>query len=164
MRRIAIVFLIVGLVSAVGCRQPDEMLWHAQADDGLVVAAGVPHRNYVRGQTVTIVVAVRNTSGGDMIIPADSGALVYATLWRRTAIGFEQVKRYPQTAVMVAAPWKLISGKTYKCTLNLPVEPDWPTGEPLKLTIELNGRNDLAPGGLIQVFATQADYDKALKD
>ena len=164
MKRIAIAFLIIGVVSAAGCREPDEILWRGQADDGLVVTAGVPQRNYIRGQTVTVDVAVRNTSGRDMAIQADSGALVYATLWRKTAIGWEQVKRYPQTAVMVAAPWKLASGKTYKCTLNLPVEPDWPTGEPLKLTVELNGRNDVVAGGYVQVFAAQADYDKALKD
>ena len=164
-KKIAIMLLVAGLVSAAGCQsKPDEILWRAQADDGLVVTAGVPQRNYIRGGTVAVSVAVRNVSGDDIAIGADSGALVYATLWRKTTIGWEQVKRYPQSAVMVAAPWKLRAGKTYKCTLNLPVEPDWPTGEPLKLTVELNGRSDLAPGGLIQVFATQTDYDKALKD
>ncbi len=165
MKRIAIAFLVIGLVSAAGCQsKPDEILWRAQADDGLVVTAGVPHRNYVRGGTVTVSVVVRNISADDIAIGADSGALVYATLWRKTTIGWEQVKRYPQSAVMVASPWKLAAGKTYKCPLNLPIEPDWPTGEPLRLTVELNGRDDLAPGGLIQVFATQADYDEALKD
>ncbi|MDY7010005.1 MAG: hypothetical protein SVV80_04550 [Planctomycetota bacterium] len=164
MRRITIAFLVVGLVSAVGCQRSGEIIWRAQADDGLVVTAGVPQRNYVRGDTVDIDVKVSNTSIRDIPIPADSGALVYATLWRRTTIGFEQVKRYPQTAVMVAAPWKLASGKKYKCTLNLPVEPDWPTSEPLKLTVELNGRDDVVAGGYVQIFATQADYDEALKD
>ncbi|MCD4699075.1 MAG: hypothetical protein K8R91_00680 [Phycisphaerae bacterium] len=164
MRRIAIAFLVVGLLSAVGCQRPDEITWRAQADDGLVVTADVPRHNYVRGDTVDINVKVCNTSGRDIAIPADSGALVYATLWRRTTIGFEQVKRYPQTAVMVAAPWILSGRKTYKCTLNLPVEPDWPTSEPLKLTVELNGRDDVVAGGYVQVFATQADYDKVMKD
>ena len=164
MRRIAIASLVVGLVSAVGCQKPEGIIWRAQADDGLVVTAGVPQRNYVRGDTIAVNVDVRNVGDSDIAIPADSGALVYATLWRRTTIGFEQVNRYPQTAVMVAAPWKLRGGKNYKCTLNLPVEPDWPTGEPLKLTVELNGRNDVVAGGYVQVFATQTDYDKALKD
>lgn len=164
MRTVTIAILLCGLFFAAGCQRHDEILWRAKADDGLVVTAGVPQRNYVRGDTVTVAVTARNTSGRYLAIPADSGAPVYATLWRRTAVGWEQVKRYPQTAVMVAAPWKLRGGKTYKCALNLPVEPDWPTGEPLKLTVELNGRDDVVAGGLIQVFATRADYDKALKD
>lgn len=164
MRRIAIAFLVAGLVSAVGCQRSEKIVWRGQADDGLVVTASIPRRSYVRGDTVDIHIDVRNTSGRAIAIPADSGALVYATLWRRTTIGFEQVKRYPQTAVMVAAPWNLRSGKSYKCTLRLPVEPDWPTSEPLKLTVELNGRDDVVAGGYVQVFATQADYDKALKD
>jgi len=61
---------------------------------------------------------------------------------------------------MVASPWALKAGQSRKFVMNLPVEADWPTEEPLKLTVELNGRADVVVGGLIKVFADKAEYEE----
>ena len=129
--------------------------------DGLTVELHLPRRLLVRGETVPVTVVARNLTKDEMVIPATTGALVYVTLWRNTEVGWEQVKQYPESAAQVATPWRLAGTSAQSFPLNLRVAPDWPTGEPLRITAELNGRPEVAPGGIIQVFLTQEECDRA---
>jgi hypothetical protein len=117
-------------------------------------------RYFARGDSVPLRLLARNTSGQDLLIRADSGALVYVRLARHTSMAWEEVKRFPATAVTVARDWKLPAGDTHRFVMNLDVTPDWPTGEPLRLTAELNGRGDVQAAVLIEVFATRQECDR----
>ena len=96
-----------------------------------------------------------------MTIRADSGALVYVRLWRHTGTAWEEINRFPAAAVMAVREWKLPAGGSHKVVMNVDVTPDWPTGEPLKLTAELNGRSDVRAAALVEAFATKQECDRA---
>jgi len=166
MKKVVSISSIFLLFFAIGCAPSkptkvvvNDLLWKARSN-GLILKVRINRRYCVRGQTIRLTITAINTSKKDVHIPADTGALVYAKLWRHTATGWELVKRYPQSMVMVASPWILKAGQSRKFVLNLPVESDWPTEEPLRLTVELNGRPDLVAKGLIKVFADKAEYEE----
>ena len=151
------------LLAALGCQQ-EPLKAAAQpgiavsgADKGLQVAMQLPQRNLYRGQVVPIKVTATNTTQQELAIPAETGSPVYVTVLRKTGAGWEQVKRLPETPVMVAKPWKLAPGVSHTFILNVTVSPDWPTGEPLRVTAELNGRPQAKATANIQVFATEAE-------
>ena len=164
MRKLSLWFLALSLTAVTSCG-PKELpplgIVSQAVKDGLGVELRVPRRSLVRGETVPITVTARNLGKKEMVIPATSGALVYVILWRKTAVGWERVKRYPETAVPVASTWRLAPGAAQPFPLNLPIAPDWPVGEPLRLTAELNGRPEVKPGGIIQVYLTCEEAEEA---
>ena len=168
MKRIAIALCAVALLAATGCPPPQQRLGgpygHVASSRGLEVELVVPKYTFYRGEKLPLVVVVRNTSADDILIRADSGALVQVTLWRRAAGAWEQVKRYPESALVVAKRWRLPAGETRRFPMNLEVAPEWPTNEPLRLVGEVNGRPDVRPTAMIDVYPTGQDYDKATKD
>jgi len=158
--------IVLGLMAAVcvGCTPRDSMDkgFIVQAvKEGLTLEMSVPERHYVSGQTIPLTIMARNETRDDMVIDAGSGALVAVTVWRRTELGWEKVKRLPETAVMMPSPWKLPAKGSHTFTMNLSVTPDWPTGEWLKLTGELNGKPGVTPAGLVEIHATQEECNKA---
>lgn len=166
MRKLALLFLSVSLGAVAGCRpgralplQQDIVAQETKA--ALMVELRLPRRNLVRGETLPVTVVARNLTKEEIVIPAETGALVYVTLWRRTEAGWEQVKRYPQMSAQVLSHWRLPPKSSQNFPLKLPVAPDWPTGEPLRITAELNGRPEIKAGGIIQVFLTQEECDRA---
>ena len=58
---------------------------------------------------------------------------------------WEEVKRYPQAETTTMNPWTLEANSHRTFEMQLTVQPDWPTGEPLRMTAELNGRKDVSP-------------------
>jgi len=119
--------------------------------DGLVVEIELTRREFAVGQTMPVTVTALNTTRRDLDILASTGAPVYVKVWRNIGVGWEEVKRYPQAAVMVMSPWSLEARGRRTFPLSVPVEPDWPTNEPLRVTAELNGRPEVAPGIIIRV-------------
>jgi len=118
---------------------------------GLSVGLEIPTSSFVVGESFEIAVTAENKTLKPITIRPDSGARVYVRVWRNTGITWRQVKRYPPTAVVVMRSWQLPPGGRRRFAMELTVEPDWPTGEPLKLTAELNGRDDAAPAAIILV-------------
>jgi hypothetical protein len=164
MNRIAIVLALLCLAGSVGCQlQPvaEGGFTVGAHRGGLLLEMSIPDRYFVRGDTVPVTVVARNTADEDLTVRADSGALVYVWLWRHTGTAWEQVKRFPAAAVMAAREWKLPAGGSHKLAMNLDVTADWPTGEPLKLTAELNGRSDVRAAALVEAFATRQECDRA---
>ncbi len=156
------------LLAAAGCR-PAEVLEpgftvQAVAEDGLVLTMSVPERHYAVGDVVPVRLVARNEGKKDLVIRADSGALVSVTLSRFTAVGWEVIKRFPATAVMVVKSWKLPAGGSHTFRMDLEVSPDWPTGEWVKLSGALNGRPEVEAEGLIEIHPTRAERDRAKVD
>ena len=119
--------------------------------NGLAVTIDVPNRSFTVGEQFKVTVTAHNTTKQPMRIPAGSGAPVYVRLWRYTGLAWEEVKRYPESAVMIMRPWSLAPGQKRTFAMQLAVEPDWPTGEVLRITAELNGRAEVAPGVTVEV-------------
>ena len=122
------------------------------AGDGLTVTLTLPRTVFVVGDRVTATITATNTTRRPIDIPADTGALVYVRIFRYMPVGWEEVKRYPQTATMVMSPWKLPPKAQRTFNLNLTVEPDWPAKEPLRMTAELNGRPKVTPVLIVRVL------------
>jgi len=142
-------------ILAAGCDSPDVVGPTLEVSDddgtGLVVGIELPKSHFVPGEHLAVKVTAQNTTDEPMSILAQTGAPVYVNIWRNTGLGWDTVKRYPQAATMVMSPWELSAGQTRTFTLRLTVEPDWPTGEPLRMTAQLNGRESITPGIIITV-------------
>lgn len=121
--------------------------------DGLIVHVSVPRRYFTVGQHVKVTITAVNTTRRPVRLSANSSALAMVRLFRHTGIHWELVRQYPQSAAMLTSPWQLEGGSRRVFVLTLLVEPDWPRNEPLRLTGELNGRDDLSPSMMIRVRA-----------
>ncbi len=158
MTRALLILAAAAALAASGCQEPAPLpaapagVANSASNQGLTVELRAPTRQVVWGQTLTVEIVARNTTAEDIVIDADTGAEVYLRLWRLTTGGWEQVKRYPATPVMVAWRWTLPPGGSRSFQRVLQVERDWPTGEALRLTVELNGRPDVAPGAVVEAF------------
>lgn len=118
---------------------------------GLSVGIVVPTRHLAAGDEFEVRLVARNVSGAPIRIKAPSSTPIIVKLWRHTGVGWEEVKRYPRTDMMVMKIWTLAPGRERAFALRLRVEPDWPTGELLRITGELNGRPDAVPGVTLDV-------------
>ena len=168
MRTLTIALALSPLLVA-GCGRPADVLEagftvQAVGKDGLVLVMSVPERHYATGDVVPVKLLARNEGKKDLVIRADSGALVTITLSRFTGTGWEEVKRFPATAVMVVRSWKLPAHGSHTFRMDLEVTPDWPTGEWVKLSGTLNGRPEVVAEGLIQIHPTKAQRDRAKVD
>ena len=142
-------FLVSLLLAVVGCRPSGYVNVRAVKEvvaDGLSVRIEIPKRDFTVGDEFIVKLTARNTTSRPIEIDARTGTPVYVRLRRHTGVGWEEVKTYPQTAVMTVAPWTLKARSKRNFLVRLKVEPDWPTGEVLELTGELNGRPEAAPG------------------
>jgi len=152
---IAVALLVICAALAAGCDSHEvagPTLEVSVADEnGLVVGIELPKRHFVPGEHLAVRVTAQNTTDEPMTIFARTGAPVYVSIWRNTGLGWDEVERYPKAAAMVMSPWELPAGQTRTFTLRLRVEPDWPTGEPLRIAAQLNGRERITPGIIITV-------------
>lgn len=127
--------------------------------DGLVVGIEMPKHAFNPGERAPVTVTARNKTAKPMTIEATSGAPLFVRIWRHTGIGWDEVKRYPQATTMVMKSWTLAPGAERTFRLLLPIEPDWPTSEPLRVTCELNGRPEAAPQVIIRVDAAAQEAE-----
>jgi hypothetical protein len=147
--------LCLAALALAGCRSGWSV--DGRPDAGVVESKGLGLRVEVDrprlavGERLDVMVAVRNRTSRPMEIVADTGALVYLRLWRFDGLNWVEVRRYPQAATMVVTAWQLPAGGHRAWRLDLPVEPDWPSFEPLRLSAELNGRPDAVAYATVQV-------------
>jgi hypothetical protein len=168
MKRFAITAALLSVALAAGCNGGDmanvDAIHNTATADGLAVTLKVPERKAHWGQELPVRVVAENTTGGDIRINATSAALVKVHVWERVGEGWDMVKTYPEAAAMVMSPWTLEAGQTREFPLTIPVERSWPTGEPVRLTAELNGWAKATPGGVIEVYRTREHRDRAKAD
>lgn len=152
-------FLLLGLTGTVllsgGCNGSGENKITAYGNsvesNGLCARIALPDNTFNAGEIFLATFAATNKTDKPMTIHAISGSPVYVRLWRRTAVGWETFKRYPEAVVMVMKSWTLEPGQTRTFPMQLVVDRTWPTSEPLRLTGELNGRQDVRPNVTIWV-------------
>ena len=151
---VVMLFVVVGLG---GCMGPaggpaqNSRVINSVESDGLVVTIELPKRVFAVGEEFAVGVTARNITSRPIIINSASGAPIYARLLRHTGLNWEQVKRYPKTETMLMNAWRIEPGSQRSFVLTLTVEPDWPTGELLRLTAEVNGISDLSAGVALQI-------------
>jgi hypothetical protein len=115
----------------------------AAEKDHLRLELQVSDHELAVGDTFTVHATARNTGAEPIGITARSGALLIVRIWQETPVGWTTVKRYPEAAIMVIQPWTLAPGEQRAFEMKLTVGKDWPTAETLRLSAELNGRNDV---------------------
>ncbi|MFB3892135.1 MAG: hypothetical protein ACE15C_08950 [Phycisphaerae bacterium] len=117
----------------------------------LAVRVEVPAKVFYVGQRFTVKVTATNLTDSPLTITARRGAPVYVHLSRFTGLFEEEFQTYPEAALMVMSQWTLAPHEAKTFPLDLVVAPDWPRGEPLHLTAEINGRPDLRPMVVITI-------------
>jgi hypothetical protein len=120
--------------------------------DGLAVELHAEPNVVLPGERLHVVLTAENVSPRPLRIQAPSGSPYFLRLWRHTGVDWEHLKRYPQADVQMLTPWTLPAGASRRFDVSLPVEPDWPRGEALRLTGEVNGREDVRAALTIRVL------------
>lgn len=165
MKKALTVLVMTALLGAIGCATKDTLdgpRLHSASNRGLTVELELPKYSFYRGEAIDLKVVARNESDGDMVIQAASGALAQVTLHRRAIDIWEQIKTYPDSAMVVSRGWTLKRGESRTFPLNIVVAPDWPTNEALRLVGEINGRPDVKPAAAIDIFPTRDAYERAM--
>ncbi len=118
---------------------------------GLALTVEVPKRIFTVGEQFTLAITASNTTKEPIEIVATNSALVYVRILRYNGVAWREVKRYPETSAMVISPWTLPKRATRRFDMQLTVEPDWPMGENVRITAELNGRPEVSAGLSIEI-------------
>ena len=122
------------------------------ASDSLLATMTADKRIARVGEGINVALVARNTSLRSMSIEAATTAPMIVTVWRYDmAKGWTRVKEYPKVAIYRRQTWVLHGGKERAFSMAVPVEPDWPTQQMVKLMAELNGRTDARPYVLIEI-------------
>ena len=110
---------------------------------GMALTIELPKRCFISGENINIRIIARNTGDKAIIFENPTSALYKVTLFRMTSAGWRWANQYPQAAMTVRSTWTLLPGQTVRYNQVIPVERDWPMGEPLRLVAELVGGPDL---------------------
>jgi len=165
------VLAVLVLGGLLGCGQSDaapevrtdgEMTENLQAL--LPVAAGelaidveLSSHRLVTGETLQVRGTVTNRTDYAVRIDSPTSARFHVQLWRDTENGWTIIRSYPEAALMVLSPWGLAPGATVAYGMVLPVEPDWPTHEALRLTVKVDGYADSSEPVVVTVFPASKD-------
>ena len=139
------------LVVGVGCmgqskQAARELPRHTVVSQGLGLTLVLPNRQFTTGQTIQARVIAENLTSQPITINSPTGALVVMRLLRHTGLFWQDVRSFPESTTMVLTTWTLRGGQQREFIVSLRVEPNWPTQEVLRLTAELNGRNEQQTG------------------
>jgi hypothetical protein len=151
MNKAAIVLAVLSLPVAgcgwLGGKQAAPASPVAAEARGPAMAVGIdlPARTFSVGESFQAIVTVTNLTNRPIHIASPSGALVHVLVWRNTGLAWDEVKSYPPSAVRIVTTWTLDKRSQRKFVIPLTVEPDWPTGEPLQMSAEVNGVDQLSP-------------------
>ena len=161
MMRTALLSLVpLALVLTAGCARKAELTespTNFVVADGLKVEVELPGRDFQTGDNLRVTVRATNTTSTPIEIHSPTGAPVLVRVLRNTLLSREQVRVYPRTATANILSWTLPPGQTSIYVLMVPIEPDWPTGEILHVTAELNGYSKAAPSIFIIVRKPRED-------
>jgi hypothetical protein len=158
MMRIAFLSVASLAVLAAGCARPEfetDTTSNFVESGGLKVHVQLPARYFKTGEKIRVAVTATNTTGKAISIHSPTGAPVVVRIFRHTLLTREQVRLYPATATSNILSWTLPAGQSRTFVLVVPVEPDWPVGEILHVSAELNGYGQLAPAVAILVRAPE---------
>ncbi len=110
----------------------------AQAGD-LSVTAEVSAKVVERGQSVTVIATVTNNTEHSVRIDSPDERCLVVEVWRHTARGWTAIFEYPELEFAVVSSWGLAGRSQYTQTIEVPIEPTWPTHEALRLVVDVNG-------------------------
>lgn len=136
-----------------GCPKPAEPVTATNVvrSNDLELKLALEKRTFAPGEKFTATVTATNVSGDPITIKASSGAAAWLTVYAYNPLRMDQVERYPKSAMSVPMTWTLDPGQSRSFTMELTVEPNWPRGEFLLLSAELNGRPNPVVGVVISV-------------
>ncbi len=147
---------ILAAFLAAGCSAQPQTAVTANAatavSNGLALSVEIDKSCFVVGDKVSIKLTARNTTDHPIRITAPNSSPYLICVWKDNSLAWERILTYPKAAMMVINPWTLEANSERTFFVSVPVEPDWPTNELLRLSCELNGRPDLAPYVMITVF------------
>jgi len=152
--KFSFITILIVCFAAAGCaRQSQPVTANANTvvSDGLAVNIELDKTALVVGEAVMVKLTARNMTDQPIRIVSPTRSPHVIRVWRNTGLAWDKVKAYPEAAMMVVSPWTLDAGADRTFFVRVPVEPDWPTAELLRLTGEFNGRPDAAPGVAITV-------------
>lgn len=128
----------------------------------MALSLELPKRRFTMGEEFKIRLTARNISNRTVRIPVRPGGPIKVRIWRQVALGWDEIRVYPQAHRVTTHPWQLEPGQERSFEMVLTVEPDWPTHDTVAVLAELNGRPDLRARDTIRIAPapTTAEADK----
>lgn len=156
--RVLVAALLPALLAVIGCAQkpmaspPAGQLSNHVTSGDLSARLVVDKPVAVVDNSFQVWLSVTNMGKTPVPVLADSTAPMIVTLWRYTPTGWERFREFPQSAVRRSVSWQLHPGQTRDFHMTVPVTPDWPMTDLLKLTAEMNGRPEAQPAVLVRAI------------
>lgn len=149
MNRVTFAAMFCVMAFLAGCAEPARLAPRrggmTQAN-GLELSLNLSSTAVRAGDELIVTVTARNASDKPITIHAPNSSAVWIRVWRNTPMGWDVVKTYPRAVARVEGVLKLAPGQQKQFAMTLPVEPDWPTNEKIRISGEINGSK-------LQVFA-----------
>jgi hypothetical protein len=132
----------------------DEDTSLAEADRFYLVL-DLPKTQYKPGESLNATVMAVNHRDEPVNIQATSSALCKLSLWRPESTQWNRFKTFPEMAAAVMTDWTLEPGQRRSFTFNVPIKPDWPTHELIRVKAQLNGMPELTPHVDIEILRSE---------
>lgn len=140
----------IGGCGLFGGKAPEDPLTQRAAIGDLAATIGVDRGSVRVGESLTVRLTAENVGNDPIQINATSAALMRVTVWEYDGQRWQPTKRYPEVAAQVMTPWALAPKASREFATTIPVEPDWPVLQNVKITAELNGRPDVRPYVMVE--------------
>ncbi len=169
MRIITLSLIVIAGLFVIGC-QPEVTPAPAPAmpdltkatveNNGLALTVDLDTTTFVSGQQFTVKIGVVNSSDKPLVVDAGYAAPYVISVQHNTPKGWDAVNTYPQVSQGLSRAWTLPAGQSAGFDPMIIAEPSWPTHEPLRLEVKLNGRDDVAPFVAIMVVGPEDPKEK----
>ncbi len=151
--RFTTMMLTAVMVVLCGCERPEIQLRKASTfkTSKLAVTVDLPSLSYDRGDKMDVRVIVSNLTKKKMEVVSATRAVCKVKIWRQYVGEWDLVKTYPTSMILSPKVWQLDGGETRIFRMVVPVERDWPVGEELRVTAEMDGLDHGECGVVISV-------------
>ena len=117
----------------------------------ITVGLKLPRHEFRRGDEFTVKVVTVNTSDEALTLRRYGEPKYFIQIARNEGLGWETVKTYPTGAADLLREWSIPAGHADVYQTTLIVEPDWPTGETLRISAEMNRHPEVRVADFIRV-------------
>lgn len=155
MTRRSLLFVSVSLMLlfAAGCAQSGP-----PGDGPSVVHAGslaahmrVPAETVRHGQVIGVSITTWNLGKNPVTMPRTVSDVYRVEVARHDGMGWVTFRTYPATEAILLRRLTLEPDSRREDSVSVPVEPDWPAGEVVRLQAVMNGRADLRMSDFVSV-------------
>jgi len=149
---ILVMALIV--VMSAGCSTQSLMKQSATVSEryaDLRIGINLSAHQAVQGDSIVAIAMLENRGSSPVTIPRIGSEQFRLIVSQYDGVAWQPLKTFPAADQSLLSNWTIQPGQLVHRVFTLPVGPDWPVGQTLRIRAELNGREGVSVADLVTV-------------